>query len=193
MKVYYFMDGIGNARTGHSAATQPEDQIHPFMRCMVGHVILAKQFARQCDFNTLVPYAREATDGMRTLAKVDTSNTACNGLDFDTLQIGHKLVGKTIQAWIEEKRSDWKAIMEDYMDHTCDAHTRIEAGGHSGQDTHEETEPQGAQGNISPNDLKKLAASTDELSKDEATEVLIQIKDEKDANNILRKLQEGLQ
>ncbi|KJP84717.1 hypothetical protein AK88_05651, partial [Plasmodium fragile] len=193
MKVYYFMDGMRTAAATPSHVIQPEDPIHSFMRCMVGYVTLATQFAPQCQFNNLVPHARALIEAMRTMATVDTSNSACNGLDFDTLKIGYKLVGATITEWIEENSSRWHAIMEDYMHASCVDHTTIQAGTNSGQDTHEEIEPQGVLGTISLDDLKQLADSKDELSKEDATEVLIQIKDETDGSNILRKLQEGLQ
>ncbi|KJP84900.1 hypothetical protein AK88_05470 [Plasmodium fragile] len=185
MKVYYFMDGIPKAADTPAAATQSEDEINPLMRCMVGYVTLAKKFAPLCDFNTLVPYARKATDGMRTGYQVDTSNTACNGLNFDTLKIGYKLVGATITEWIQENSSDWEDIMEDYMNDTCEANSTIEAGTTSGKNTHDEKDSKGAHGPISPDDLKRLANSKDQLSKQDATKVLNQIQGQTDRDSIM--------
>ncbi|KJP85378.1 hypothetical protein AK88_04978 [Plasmodium fragile] len=193
MKVYYFIQGIPPEHGTNSAANPPEDQIHPFMRCMVGYVTLAKQFAPLCDFNTLVPYARAATAAMRPTYQVYTSNSACNGLDFDTLQIGHKLVGKTIQAWIHNDSTRWHEIMADYVHASCADHTTIQAGTNSGQDTHEQPDSKGAHGPISPDDLKKLAASKHELSKEDATAVLNQIQGLTDTDNIMKKLKEAIE
>ncbi|KJP88413.1 hypothetical protein AK88_01865 [Plasmodium fragile] len=192
MKVYYFMDGIPTADAKPAAAPQTQDQIHPFMRCMVGYVILAKKFAPLCDFNALMPYARKATDAMRPRYQVDTSNSACNGLNLDSLRIGHKLVGATIKEWIEENSSRWADIMEDYMDDTCAEHSTIAAGSNSGQDTQAETEQEGAIGTISVEDLKRLADSRDELSKHAATTVLNQIQGLNDGDDIMKRLRDAI-
>ncbi|KJP85388.1 hypothetical protein AK88_04988 [Plasmodium fragile] len=193
MKVYYFMDGIRTAAETSSHVTQHEDEIHPLMRCMVGYVTLAKKFAPLCQFNDLVPDVSAATDAMRQTYQVHTSNTACDGLDLASLKIGYKLVGATIKEWIHNDSTRWDEIMDDYITETCEDHTTIDAGRNSGQEKHAEKEPQGAQRPISLHDLKTLAASKDELSKDEATRVLTQIQGLTDTDSIMNKLQDAIE
>ncbi|KJP84843.1 hypothetical protein AK88_05522 [Plasmodium fragile] len=134
----------------------------------------------------------KAAQGIMPLANVDTSNSACNGLDFDTLQIGHKLVGATIKAWIHNDSTRWHEIMADYVHDSCAKDTSIAAETRSTQDTHAEKEPQGAQGPISLHDLNQLAASKDQLSKHDATTVLNQIQGLPDTDTIMNKLKHAI-
>ncbi|KJP88228.1 hypothetical protein AK88_02175 [Plasmodium fragile] len=104
VKIFVYMDGKEEVVEGLTTLNAGHTRWRDYFKCVVGNVTLIKLFEKNCAATEIInKVSREmSTIGMTLAGK--SNSKQCQGLDYESLNIGTKFVAGTMGEWINR----WK-------------------------------------------------------------------------------------